>query len=340
VDFTTSIQRWYRQNKRELPWRETSDPYLIWLSEVILQQTRIEQGLPYFLKFKQKYPTVKDLASAPEDEVLNLWQGLGYYSRARNLMAGARYIVDFHYEKFPGSYDEILKIKGVGAYTASAVASIAFKQPHAVVDGNVYRVLSRVFKIDEPIDSSAGKKIIAATAQEILDKNNPGDHNQALMEIGSLICTPKSPDCVHCPVQFKCLSYADGTFLNYPVKEKKTKVRDRFFHYLVVTDGKKTILKKRPPKDIWQGLYDFPLVEKESAKAAIKADIAVLKPQQVVKEATFVHILSHQKIHATFWKVTVNKLKPAKGEVLVDWQDLDDFPMPQLLIRYLEQTRG
>jgi A/G-specific adenine glycosylase len=340
VHFTTLIQRWFRLNKRDLPWRETSDPYLIWLSEVILQQTRIEQGLPYFLKFSRKYPTVRHLATAPEDEVLNLWQGLGYYSRARNLQAGARYIVDFHFEKFPGSYDEILKIKGVGAYTAAAIASIAFKLPHAVVDGNVYRVLSRVFKIAEPIDSTSGKKIIAAAAYEILDKKNPGDHNQALMEIGSLVCTPKSPRCESCPVQVKCLSYADGTFLNYPVKEKKIKVRDRFFHYLVITDGKKTILKKRPPKDIWQGLYDFPLIEKKSAGATIKADMEVLKPKQVLKEATFVHILSHQKIHATFWKLKVAKPKPRKGEVLVDWQNLDDFPMPQLLIRYLEQTGG
>lgn len=339
MHFSTLIQNWYRQNKRDLPWRNTADPYLIWLSEVILQQTRIDQGLSYYLKFSKTYPKVGQLANAKEDEILNLWQGLGYYSRARNLHTAAKEIQTKHKGKFPKTYDEILSLKGVGAYTASAVSSIAYGLPHAVVDGNVYRVLSRVFKIDEPIDSSTGKKLFNSTAHEVLDKKNPGNHNQALMEIGSLVCSPTSPKCTVCPVNSKCLSFADGTFLDYPVKAKKTKVRNRFFHYLVVTDGKKVVLKKRGPKDIWQGLYDFKLIEKENAKQTVDDEIKILNPISFKRDGNFVHILSHQKIHATFWKLKVKKLTTKKGETLVKLDELDNYPMPQLLIRYLEQSK-
>jgi len=338
VHFSTLIQNWYRQNKRDLPWRSTSDPYFIWLSEVILQQTRIEQGLSYYLKFSKSFPTVKKLALADEDSILNLWQGLGYYSRARNLHSGAKQILLNHKGKFPATYNEILNLKGVGPYTASAVSSIAFNLPHAVVDGNVYRVLSRVFKIIEPIDSTSGKKIFDKVAHEVLDKKNPGNHNQALMEIGSLVCSPTSPKCHECPVNAKCLSFADGTFLEYPVKEKKTKVRDRYFHYLVVTDGKKIVLNKRAEKDIWFGLYDFNLIEKTNAKQNVSKDIELLNPLKFKKDGAFVHILSHQKIHATFWKVDVKKLKTEKGKTIVNINELDNYPMPQLLIRYLEQA--
>ena len=338
MDFTTLIQHWYRQNKRDLPWRQDSDPYQIWLSEIILQQTRIEQGLPYFLKFKQNFPTVKHLAEANENTVLNLWQGLGYYSRARNLRQAAREVVDRHKGKFPETFSEILALKGVGEYTASAVASIAYNLPHAVVDGNVYRVLSRVFQIGDAIDSTAGKKIFAATAYDLLDKNNPGDHNQALMELGALVCTPRAPLCHACPVQVKCLSYTNSSFLNYPVKSKKTKVRNRYFHYLVVTDGKSTVLKKRIGKDIWHGLYDFRLIEKDTASATVKKEIGALNPLSSKRNGSFVHLLSHQKIHATFWLVRVEKLAITKDEVKVKLEKLDDYPMPQLLIRYLEQA--
>lgn len=339
MHFSTLIQNWYRQNKRDLPWRNTQDPYLIWLSEVILQQTRIDQGLSYYLKFSKTFPKINQLAKADEDKVLNLWQGLGYYSRARNLHTAAKQIQSTYKGQFPKTYNEIIALKGVGAYTASAVASIAFGLPHAVVDGNVYRVLSRVFKIDEPIDSSAGKKIFDKTAHEVLDKKNPSNHNQALMEIGSLVCSPTSPKCNICPVQTKCLSFADGTFLNYPVKAKKTKVRNRFFHYLVVTDGKKVVLNKRGPKDIWQGLYDFCLIEKENAKQTVDQEIKILKPMKFERDGNFVHILSHQKIHATFWKLNVKKLTTKKGQTLVKLDELDNYPMPQLLIRYLEQSK-
>ncbi|MBK9190214.1 MAG: A/G-specific adenine glycosylase [Crocinitomicaceae bacterium] len=336
MDFTTSIQKWYRQNQRELPWRSTKNPYHIWLSEVILQQTRVEQGMPYYNRFVEKFPAVKDLADASEDQVLNLWQGLGYYSRARNLHAAAKTVLQKHKGKFPSTYSEIMSLKGVGEYTAAAVASIAFDLPHAVVDGNVYRVLSRVFKVDTPIDSSAGKKEFQLLADELIDPKNPGTHNQALMEIGSLVCTPSKPDCEHCPISHLCLSFADKTSLNYPVKQGKTKIRKRNFHYLVITDGKKVILKKRAEKDIWTGLYDFRMVESDESEKQIENQIRKLHPVSVNRELHLTHILSHQKIEATFWFVSVKKIVSKKGETSVLIKDLDKYPMPRLLIRYLE----
>jgi A/G-specific adenine glycosylase len=336
VDFTTSIQKWYRLNQRELPWRSTKNPYHIWLSEVILQQTRVEQGMPYYFRFTEKFPRIEDLANASEDQVLNLWQGLGYYSRARNLHAAAKTVLQKHKGKFPSTYADIIALKGVGEYTAAAVASIAFDLPHAVVDGNVYRVLSRVFKIDTPIDSSSGKKEFQLLADELMDPKNPGSHNQALMEIGSLVCTPSKPDCENCPLQHLCLSYADKSFLNYPVKAGKTKVRKRNFHYLVLTDGKKVVLKKRSEKDIWIGLYDFRLIESDERENQIEKQIQKLNPRSVKRELDLTHILSHQKIEAAFWYITVKKIVLQKGETAVDIKDLDQYPMPRLLIRYLE----
>ncbi|MBL7899396.1 MAG: A/G-specific adenine glycosylase [Crocinitomicaceae bacterium] len=336
MDFTTSIQKWYRQNQRELPWRSTNNPYHIWLSEVILQQTRVEQGMPYYLRFVEKFPRIKDLANAPEDEVLNLWQGLGYYSRARNLHAAAKTVLQKHKGVFPSTYREIIELKGVGEYTAAAVASIAFDLPHAVVDGNVYRVLSRVFKISTPIDSSAGKKEFQLVADELVDPKNPGIHNQALMEIGSLICTPSKPDCENCPLNHLCMSFADKTYLNFPVKQGKTKVRKRNFHYLIITDGKKVILKKRTEKDIWIGLYDFRLMESDETEKQIEKRIRKLDPVSVKRELQLTHILSHQKIEATFWYVSVKKIVLENRERSVNIKDLDQYPMPRLLIRYLE----
>lgn len=338
MDFSTSIQSWYRLNKRDLPWRSVNDPYKIWLSEVILQQTRVEQGTPYYLKFVKAFPTVKQLADASEDKVLNLWQGLGYYSRARNLHHAAKTISSHYKGVFPKSFEEIRALKGIGDYTASAIASIAFKLPHAVVDGNVYRVLSRVYKISDPIDSGSGKKIFASVAAEILDKKNPGNHNQALMEIGSLVCLPQNPKCATCPIKHLCLSGADNTFGSYPVKKGKTKISNRYFHYLFVTDGKKTVLRKRTEKDIWLGLYDFRLMESELAEEEILKRISALKPLDIKKDGFFKHILSHQKIHATFWHIRVKKVVSEPGETLVNIKDFNDYPMPRLLIRYLESS--
>lgn len=338
MDFTTSIQQWYRQNKRELPWRSTKDPYKIWLSEIILQQTRIEQGTPYYLKFINAYPNVKLLAKASEKEVLQLWTGLGYYSRARNLHHAAQTIASEYKGKFPNTYEEIKKLKGIGDYTAAAIASIAFNIPEAVVDGNVYRVISRLFKIDQPIDSNEGKKIFRKTAQELIDLKNPSDHNQAMMELGSLICTPTQPKCNQCPVSDKCLSLADSTQLQYPVKSKKLKVQNRYLNYLVVTDGKKVVLKERTEKDIWKGLYDFRLIEGKKSEKEIISEIKKLSPETYIKDGNIKHILSHQKLYVTFWLVKVKKLTPEKNEVKIKKTDIAHYPIPALLIRYLEQS--
>lgn len=340
ANFTISIGSWFRQNKRDLPWRETSNPYKIWLSEVILQQTKVEQGLNYYLKFIESYPTVKLLAEAKEDDVLNLWQGLGYYSRARNMHFSAKLIMTDFNGVFPTDYKGVLALKGVGEYTAAAITSIAYGLPHAVVDGNVYRVLSRYLAISTPIDTTTGKKEFTAAANELLDVKNPGDHNQAVMELGAMVCTPKSPKCDICPIQDGCLARAKGEQLNYPIKSKKTKVVNRFFNYLIVTNGKWVVLKKRTGKGIWQGLYDFPLVEKKEGERFSIEDLQMNEYKSCTEDGTFKHVLSHQIIQAKFWYVEVENIDCQDGEVLVSFEDLKEYPMPQLLIRYMEASRN
>ena len=252
--------------------------------------------------------------------------------------AAAKQIVTEYKGEFPDDYNKIRALKGVGDYTAAAIASFAFNQPHAVVDGNVYRVLSRVYKEPTPIDSSEGKKIFSQLANQILDKKNPAQHNQAIMELGALVCSPKSPSCSMCPVQIKCLSFADDSFLNYPVKKKKLVVRQRFFNYGLVTDGKKIVLKKRGDGDIWNGLYDFRLIENLKDSSEVPDKFNDLEKVSIKLDGTFTHLLSHQKISAKFWMVKVKKIKLNKGEILVDISNLYDYPMPQLLIRYLNES--
>jgi len=338
-DFSTLILKWYRQNKRNLPWRDSNDPYIIWISEVILQQTRIDQGFSYFIKFQKQYPNVHKLAAASEDEVLRLWQGLGYYSRARNMHSAAKRIVSEHEGSFPSTFDQIRSLKGVGDYTASAIASIAFNLPHAVVDGNVYRFLSRYLAIKTPIDSTAGKKEFKTAAQLLLDQNDPGTHNQAMMEMGSLICTVSNPKCDECPVGDSCLSSAVNEQLNYPVKTKKTKVVNRNLHYLVITDGESLLLKKRGTNGIWAGLYDFPELEYETNINPKKEDIKKWNLKTIDLDGSFTHILSHQKIQANFWLAKVDQIQKSNdSEQKIRIDHLDDFPMPQLLIRYLQSA--
>ena len=262
MKFSKALVSWYLQNKRDLPWRETTNPYCIWLSEIILQQTRVDQGLAYYLKFVKNFPTVFDLARADEEEILKLWQGLGYYSRARNLHTSAKYIIDELEGVFPTNYKSLLKLKGVGDYTASAIASICFDEPTAVVDGNVYRVLARYFGIATPINSTSGIKEFKKLAQELIDVKNPANHNQAIMEFGARMCKPQNPDCTICPLNDSCIALQKKEVKNLPIKDKKVKVRKRYFNYLVViTSDKKTILRKREGKGIWQNLYEFPLIE-------------------------------------------------------------------------------
>ena len=261
MNFGSIIIRWYNKNKRDLPWRETRNPYLIWLSEIILQQTRVEQGLSYYLRFAEKYPTVKSLAASKEDDVLKLWQGLGYYSRARNLHQTAKRIVDEFSGKFPTDYSSILSLKGIGDYTAAAIASFAYDQKYPVVDGNVFRLLSRHFEMKTPIDTSAGKKEFTEMADGLMMNYPPAIFNQAIMEFGAKVCRPANPDCLKCPLNATCFSFKNKTVHLFPIKKNKTKTKKRYFNYIVIGDKNKFFIKKRIEKDIWQGLYDFPLIE-------------------------------------------------------------------------------
>lgn len=333
-DFTRLITDWYRQNKRELPWRQTSDPYLIWLSEIILQQTRVEQGKNYFLKFKNNYPTIIDLANASEESILNDWQGLGYYSRARNLHFTAKFIRDNYNGVFPNQFEQIKSLKGIGSYTAAAISSFAFNQKHAVVDGNVYRLLSRVFNIDIPIDSTEGIKYFQSLANELIDAKDPATHNQAIMEVGAMICLPKKPNCTECPLQSKCLSRTNGNFDFLPIKVKKVKVKKRFFHYLVFSDNNNTVLEKRKNKDIWQHLYQFPLIETQSLK--IPVDDIFNNEFSISDEVT--HILTHQKITAQFYHFKFIPENFEKEWIKIKTSNIQDFPLPRIIDRYLENN--
>ena len=335
ADFHLLITDWYRQNKRALPWRSTKDPYSIWLSEIILQQTRVDQGTAYYHKFMENYPTVMHLAKAEEQEVLNLWQGLGYYSRARNLHAAAKHIAHDLNGQFPSNYKDLLKLKGVGEYTAAAIASFSFKEPVAVVDGNVYRVLSRVFDIDTPIDSTEGKKQFAQLAQELISINEPDTHNQAIMEFGAMHCTPANPKCESCPLITMCMSYENNTIQSRPVKSKKTKVRDRFFHYLLFEDQEYFYISQRTEKDIWQNMYEFPLIETSEKRTLINFEpYTDIPPIKISEEIT--HILSHQRIHTLFYHFPSTELKNKNELMEITKEDFVDYPIPRVIDRYLE----
>mgnify|MGYP001598355526 CR=1 FL=1 len=262
--FSQKLISWYEKNKRDLPWRKTKNPYYIWLSEIILQQTRVEQGLPYYLKFVKKFPTIKELANTSEDEVLNSWKGLGYYTRARNLHFTAKSICENHREKFPGNYEDILKLKGIGKYTAAAIASFAYNLPYPVVDGNVQRVLARVFGVSETFSSSEGEKKFYSLAGNLLNRKNPGNFNQAIMEFGAIHCTPVNPKCMKCIFRESCVAFQTGRVADFPVKSKKAKSRNRYFNYLVIHNGNNIFLDKRQKNDIWKNLYEFPLIESKN----------------------------------------------------------------------------
>lgn len=335
ADFHLLITDWYRQNKRALPWRSTKDPYSIWLSEIILQQTRVDQGTAYYHKFMENYPTVMHLAKAEEQEVLNLWQGLGYYSRARNLHAAAKYIAHDLNGQFPSNYKDLLKLKGVGEYTAAAIASFSFKEPVAVVDGNVYRVLSRVFDINTPIDSTEGKKQFAQLAQELISINEPDTHNQAIMEFGAMHCTPANPKCESCPLITMCMSYENNTIQSRPVKSKKTKVRDRFFHYLLFEDQEYFYISQRTEKDIWQNMYQFPLIETD-VPGELKNFEPYTEAQANFVSSEITHLLSHQKIHTFFYHFPASSLSEENPLIKVSKNDFGDFPIPRVIDRYLE----
>lgn len=344
------IAGWYEKNKRDLPWRSTSDSYRIWLSEIILQQTRVNQGLQYYLRFVERWPDVKSLAAADEEAVLKAWQGLGYYTRARNLHFAARQVVDDYEGVFPCSYDALLKLKGVGKYTAAAVASIACDEAVSLVDGNVSRVLARLFAVEEPINRPAGEQQITALAEALLDRDAPGNHNQALMEFGALQCTPVSPDCSQCPLQLKCEAFRMNRVSDLPRKERNRPSKARYFYYFIIRSGQEIYMQQRQANDIWQKLYEFPLLEtqqrlkeeeivREAARFAgrSRGKMEVKKISEEVK-----HILTHRTIYARFIHLEAAEGAFAKHSgdwVKVSENQLDTYPVPRLIERYLEQMK-
>ena len=345
--FSKKLLKWHKKNKRDLPWKKTRDPYKIWLSEIILQQTRVEQGTPYYEKLIRQFPTVKHLAEAHEDQVMKAWQGLGYYTRARNVHAAARQIMTDFGGKLPSSHDEILKLRGIGSYTAAAIASFAFGLPHAVVDGNVFRVLSRIFGIRKPIDSTEGKRFFASLANDLLDKKNPGDYNQAIMNFGAMVCTPANPACYQCFFRTSCFAFNHKQVSEFPVKSKKNTVRTRWFNFLVLEDGKKIIIEKRMEKDIWNSLFQLPLIETETfadpneivdiisqKKIAVKKHIKVAGVSPVIQ-----HKLSHQTIMARFIRIFLphKKIKMQSGWKVVKMTGLKNFGFPKLIANYFEK---
>lgn len=344
MNFSNTLIYWYLQNNRELPWRKTKDPYLVWLSEIMLQQTRIAQGLSYYLKFSEAFPKVEDLANADESTVLKMWQGLGYYSRARNLHFTAKHIANDLNGVFPSTYKELLKLKGVGDYTASAIASICFDEAAAVVDGNVYRVLARYFGIHTPINSTKGIKEFKALAQSLIDTKQPGTFNQAIMDFGSLQCKPQSPNCSECPVSDSCVANEKDLTKTLPIKEKKIKVKNRFFNYLVfVTEDGKTELEERKGKGIWQGMYQFPLIETEKEVTEDKLINTEVFQQKVPSKSTvqlynqlpIVHKLSHQHLHTRFWIIRVDK----NSKATIPWNDVEKYPVPVLISNFIEKFK-
>ncbi|WP_299758951.1 A/G-specific adenine glycosylase [uncultured Pontibacter sp.] len=350
--FSRTLLQWYGRHKRSLPWRDTTNPYFIWLSEVILQQTRVAQGLPYYERFVAAYPTVHDLAAAPQDEVLRLWQGLGYYSRARNIHHTAQIIVGKYEGKFPGRYEELIKLKGVGSYTAAAIAAFAFKEQVAVLDGNVFRVLSRVFGISDDIAAPASRKIFQKLADELVPANEPDTYNQAIMEFGAIQCTPVMPDCLFCPLQQSCFAFNHGMVQELPVKSKAKAARPRFFHYIVFELEGSFYLRKRLEGDIWQGLYDFYLYESDTKDLPTErllqelreAGVPVQNAQLQPPAKDYKHVLSHQKITARFYRI---KLKaPLKEEVLQETrlalyntEKIEALPKPVLISSYLKDAK-
>ena len=337
-----SLIKWYEANKRELPWRDISDPYRIWISEIILQQTRVNQGLSYYLRFIERFPDVKALAIANEDEVLKYWQGLGYYSRARNLHKTAQIIAEKYKGKFPNSYTDIVQLKGIGAYTAAAVCSFAYNQAYAVVDGNVYRVLSRLFAIETPIDSNKAKKEFSELATNMLDKSKPGIHNQAIMEFGALQCVPVQPDCNACPFQKTCKAYKLDLVDKLPIKASKTKVRERFFNYFLIQYQSKIYIQKRTEKDIWQNLYELPLIESnklfEPEEIGTNDFLTNIENIEISSTtSTFKHILSHQRIFARFFSVTVSDKNNYLNQLIeINCNEIDNYAVSRLTSLFFE----
>jgi len=345
MSFSQTILKWYVVNKRTLPWRSTVDPYKIWLSEIMLQQTRVAQGTPYYLKFVEHFPTVAHLADASEDQVLKLWQGLGYYSRARNLHATAKRVAYEMNGKFPDTYAELIKLKGVGDYTASAIASICFGELQPVLDGNVFRVLARYFGVDTPINDSTGPKYFKKLAQKVMPESDIRDYNQGIMEFGAIQCGPKKPYCLHCPLSESCVALQTNQVHLLPIKLKKTKLRKRYFNYLVVLGQNEngeiaSLLNQRKGKGIWENLWEFPLIETKGSitLTEIKKQLpATLKPISepnisLYNSKEIVHKLSHQHLHTKFW-ILKSEAVLRSG---IPWKKLEEYAVPVLIAEFLK----
>lgn len=345
MNFSKNLINWYAQNKRLLPWRETTDPYKIWLSEIILQQTRVDQGMSYYYKFVDHYPTASDLANASEDNILRDWQGLGYYSRARNLHASAKVIRDLYNGAFPDSYEKILELKGVGAYTAAAISSFAYNIPKPVVDGNVMRVISRIFGVSNPIDSKEGTAQINQIAAELMEIKDPATYNQAIMEFGAIQCTPKKPNCGSCPFKAECYALKNNLIDTLPIKKSKTKVSQVFLNYALIEFENSFYFKKRDDSGIWKGLYDFPLIE-SSEKIADEVVIEQLfteleLPKGSVfekKSSEITHLLSHRRLSVCFYHISLknNWHKAPKGVFLMNFEECSKKGLPRVIEKYLK----
>tara|TARA_R110000737_G_scaffold353431_1_gene405254 strand:+ start:967 stop:2040 length:1074 start_codon:yes stop_codon:yes gene_type:complete len=348
--FSNILIRWYERHKRDLPWRETKDPYAIWLSEIILQQTRVAQGLPYFQKFISRFPTVGSLAEASQEEVLALWQGLGYYSRARNLHACAQMVASQYDGKFPNTHKELLQLKGIGAYTAAAIASFAFNEAVPVVDGNVYRVVSRVFGLHDDISNASTRKVFEGRLASLIPSDAPGEFNQAIMEFGALHCTPSAPDCKNCIFNHSCFAFKNNEVANLPVKTKKVKVLNRYFNYFVFQFGEEVLMGSRKDKDIWLGLHDFFIREKEelldedAALGEVKRLISPESWELIDISATYKHVLTHRIIYARFFRVRVlmhedfRLLSERLGLNAISISDTAGISKPVLITNYLNDT--
>jgi len=343
--FSNDLIEWYHPNKRDLPWRDTRNPYHIWISEIILQQTRVNQGLGYYLRFIETFPTIEKLANAPLDAVLKVWQGLGYYTRARNIHRTAKFVVDELGGVMPNTYAELIKLRGIGDYTAAAIAAFAFDEPVAAIDGNVYRIYSRVFGIYAPIDKGDGKKMLRKIAHDELDKNQPATFNQAIMDLGGQVCLPKNPLCESCPVSSMCYAFRNSEVGNLPVKAGKTKVRDRYFYYLLIRHGDFTYIRQRDAKDIWHSLFEFPLIERSTPLSTEEVFLTeewldVCGSGKV--EITYVsdevkHLLSHQRLFTRFFVVEMEKPSYLlqKNFMKVPVGEMAHLSTPRLIERFL-----
>lgn len=341
--FVKNILQYYKQHKRDLPWRNTDDPYKIWISEIILQQTQVKQGLNYYLKFIQKFPNAQSLANAKEDEVLHLWQGLGYYSRARNLHYAAKQIVDNFEGKFPDHYNDILKLKGIGEYTAAAIASFAYNQPYAVLDGNVFRVLSRFFGINTPIDTNEGKKQFKELAQSLLPSENPSEYNQAMMEFGATYCKPQSPNCNHCVLNKHCTAFLENKVNDLPVKSKKIDKKNRYFNYFIFIENHQyTYITKRQNQDIWQSLYEFYLIDHHKKFLSLKEITHYLTKNNIHPESIKIisrqkHILTHQNLHIQFVRINIPHPLPFSNLKKIKLKDLPQYPFPVMIQKLINR---